>query len=67
MNTILKWASWVVTAGASYLIILGFLSYIIGNTPVFGVKYGTYLLFGGYLTLFGIMVILLKISCQEKT
>jgi hypothetical protein len=67
MNVFLKWASWVVAAGASYCILLGLLGYLLGNIPIFGVKYGTYLIFGGYIVLFAIMVILLKISHQDKS
>ncbi len=66
METLLKWASWLVAAASTYLIGLGFLGYLLGNIQIFGVHYGTYILFGGYFILFSIMVILLKISCQKK-
>ena len=66
MNSILKWASWLTAAGSVYLIIMGFLGYLLGNIRIFGVGYGTYLFFGGYLVLLSIMVILLKMSFREK-
>jgi hypothetical protein len=65
MNTFLKWASWLVSAVSAYLIGMGFLGYLLGNIQIFGVRYGTYLMFGDYFVMFSIMVILLKISCQK--
>jgi hypothetical protein len=67
MNSILKWATWLVVALSTYLMVFGFLGYLLGNVQIFGVRYGTYLLFGGYFTLFAIMVILFKISSQNKS
>ncbi|MCX6306827.1 MAG: hypothetical protein NT040_17815 [Bacteroidetes bacterium] len=66
MNSFLKWSSWLVATGSAYLIGCGFLGYLLGNTRIFNVKYGTYLYFGEYFVLFAIMVILLRISCQKK-
>lgn len=67
MNTFLKWVSWLTAAGSTYLIAMGFLAYLLGNIQIFRVHYGTYLLFGGYLMTFSIMVILLRIACGKKS
>jgi|GEM_PF-7043409 len=67
MSAFLKWFSWLAAAGSAYLIGMGFLAYLLGNIQLFGVHYGTYLLFGGYWVLFSIMVILLRIACQKNS
>jgi hypothetical protein len=66
MTTILKWASWLVSAVAICFMILGSLGYLLGNIPIFAVKWGTYYFFGGYLMLLAILLVLLSMSCKEK-
>jgi predicted anti-sigma-YlaC factor YlaD len=66
MKTILKWASWLVSAVAICLMILGTLGYILGNISIFGAKWGTYYVFAGYFTPVAILLVLLSMSCHEK-
>jgi hypothetical protein len=66
MKAFLNWSSWIAAAVSTYLILMGCLGYLLGNMQIFGVKYDTYLTFGGYFVLLAIMVILLKISVREK-
>jgi hypothetical protein len=66
MKTILKWASWLVSALAFCLIFLGSLGYLFGNTSILGAKWGTYYLFGGYFVLLAILLVVLNISCKDS-
>jgi hypothetical protein len=66
MKTILKWASWLVSAVTICLMILGTLGYLLGNISVLGAKWGTYYVFGGYFTPMAILLVLLSMSCNEK-
>ena len=66
MTTILKWASWLVSAVAICFMILGSIGYLLGNVSIFSTKWGTYYLFGGYLMLLAILLVLLSMSCKEK-
>jgi predicted anti-sigma-YlaC factor YlaD len=66
MKTLLKWASWLVSAVAILFIIIGTICYLLGNIEFFGVKWGTLYLFGGYFMPLAILLILLDISCREK-
>jgi hypothetical protein len=66
MRTILKWASWLVSAFAIYLLIFGCLAYLFGAIEIFGVKMGTYFTFASYFMPLAILLVLLSISCKEK-
>jgi predicted anti-sigma-YlaC factor YlaD len=66
MKTILKWASWLISAVSICFIILGSLGYLFGNTHIFGAKWGTYYLFAGYLVPLAILLVLLSMTCCEK-
>ena len=66
MKTVLKWASWLVSAVAIIFMILGSLSYLFGNVHIFGALWTTYYLFAGYFIPLAILLILLDISCKGK-
>jgi len=66
MRTILKWASWLLSAITICFMILGSLGYVLGNIAIFGAKWGTYYLFAGYFTPVAILLVLLYMSCNEK-
>ena len=66
MKAILKWASWLVSAIAIYLMIVGCLCYVIGTSSLFGVNMGTYFLFAGYFMPLAILLVVLSMSCKEK-
>jgi hypothetical protein len=66
MKTILKWASWLVSAVAICFMIIGSLGYLFGNVSIFGVKWGTYYLFAGYFIPLAILLVVLSMSCNEK-
>jgi hypothetical protein len=66
MKTILKWASWLVSAFSLLLMILGSLGYLFGNTQIFGIRWGTYYLFAGYFIPLSILLVVLEISFREK-
>jgi hypothetical protein len=66
MKTILKWASWLLSAVTICLMILGSLGYLLGNVSILGAKWGTYYLFAGYFIPLAILLVLLSMSCNEK-
>jgi len=66
MKTLLKWASWLVSAIAIIFMIIGSLGYLLGNIHIFGARWTTYYLFAGYFIPLAILLILLDISCKEK-
>jgi len=66
MKTILKWASWLLSAVTICFMILGSLGYMLGNVQIVGVKWGTFYLFSGYLTPLAILLVVLSMSCCEK-
>jgi hypothetical protein len=66
MKTILKWASWLVSAFSLLLMIVGSLGYLLGNIHILGIRWGTYYLFAGYFVPLAILLVLLEISFREK-
>jgi hypothetical protein len=66
MKTILKWASWLVSAITICFMILGSLGYLLGNIHILGARWGTYYLFAGYFAPAAILLVLLSMSCHEK-
>jgi hypothetical protein len=67
MHSILKWASWIVSAIGLLCIFIATFAYLIGNVHVLGAQYGTYLFFGEYFLYSAILLVLLTMSCKEKT
>jgi hypothetical protein len=65
MKTVLKWLSWLSTAFATLLLFLGSLGYLIGNVPIFGIKWGTYYLFGGYFVQLAILFVVFYIAFRD--
>jgi len=66
MNSILKWVSLAASALALIMIFLGILAYLLGNILIFDVRYGTYLLFGHYVLITSILLVLLAILFKEN-
>jgi hypothetical protein len=66
MKTILKWASWLVSALAICLMFLGSLGYLLGNISIFSIKWGTYYYFAGNFIFLAILLVLLGMSCDGK-
>jgi len=66
MKTILKWASWLVSAFSLLLMILGSFGYLFGNIQILGVRWGTYYLFAGYFIPLSILLVVLEMSFREK-
>jgi hypothetical protein len=66
MKTILKWVSWLVSAFALYLMIVGSLCYLFDINSFLNVKMGTYFIFSGYFTPQAILLVLLSMSFKEK-
>jgi hypothetical protein len=66
MKTILKWASWLLSAIIVCFMILGSLGYLLGNIAILGAKWGTYYIFAGYFTPVAILLVLLSMSFNEK-
>ena len=67
MKTILKWASWLLSAVIICFMVLGSLGYLFGNIHILGVKWGNILsFFASYFTPVAILLVLLSMSCFEK-
>jgi hypothetical protein len=66
MKTVLKWASWLVSAVAIYLMVVGSFAYLFGNISIFGVKWGTYYIFAWYYMTLAILLVLLNMACKEN-
>jgi hypothetical protein len=66
MSAMIKWASWTFSTITILMILIGFYGYLMGNIQVFGVRYGTYILFSQYMFYVSALFILLSISLKDS-